>query len=471
MRSCQKKPGDLSRRAARSCFVPAALMLAGCERYQSMPLVPEEIAASVSRARAFPDGETDAGIPLTFERAAGILARHGPALKEAKAAYETSLAVAKIKTPLPNPSVEAGFNFGSGSDAESRATQPFGAIGFTIPTGRRLRRQDELNRARAELARVEWILKHRESYLTLRDLYSDLTLSRKRLQELGIISDSAADSSEKARRWAALGQIAVLEAQFFSLEASQAKTEHLSGEEESIAADAQLSRLLGVDAGYFKVLPAEPLPKFPEDPPAADRMKNLMIVHHPELARLRASYSVAERELRLEIARQYPDFQFGPSFSKEVGEDKQILGLTLGAEIPLFDRNQQAIAAAEKRREEVRIQYEAVLNRALGTLDEVQGRALFAIQKQKIAQTALTQARENSDLARRSLQAGLVGPLHLLEAERSRREATKAIIETEQKAWGAWFDLEQAVGCPLVAFPGEEPAGLPSIPESAGGEK
>ena len=63
---------------------------------------------------------------------------------------------------------------------------------------------------------------------------------------------------------------------------------------------------------------------------------------------------VVERQLHLEITEQYPDPTFGSSLGGEAGERKRTLGLSLGIEIPLFDRNQQVIAEA-KSREKLRI--------------------------------------------------------------------------------------------------------------------
>ena len=68
--------------------------------------------------------------------------------------------------------------------------------------------------------------------------------------------------------------------------------------------------------------------------------------NHPELARLRARYEAAEAALRLEISKQFPDLRIGPSAAGDSGDKKTVLGLALGIALPIFDRNQQAIAAA-----------------------------------------------------------------------------------------------------------------------------
>lgn len=157
------------------------LLVSGCQKYQAKPLVAADVLRTMEQARRYPDAPvSDAPsekLPFTFGRAADLMKRHSPALRESWAEYETALALSKVKTPLPNPGIEVGPQYGFGPDVSSaRRLQPFGAISFAIPTGQRLRRQDELNRMLAEQAQVEAFVRHRELYLELRQHYSRLAM-------------------------------------------------------------------------------------------------------------------------------------------------------------------------------------------------------------------------------------------------------------------------------------------------------
>ena len=46
-----------------------------------------------------------------------------------------------------------------------------------------------------------------------------------------------------------------------------------------------------------------------EEVPTFEQLRDLMLRDHPALARLRADYAVVEKQLRLEIANQYPDLE------------------------------------------------------------------------------------------------------------------------------------------------------------------
>jgi outer membrane protein, heavy metal efflux system len=395
--------------------------------------------------------------PFTFARAIELMQVHSPALKELRAEFATATATANVKTPLPNPAVEVGPQFGFGPDIGSKyQLQPFGSLGFTIPTGKRLKRQDELNRSRAELARMEIQIRSRELFLQLRRQYSEFVLGRSRLAARKSIVESAQKSTALTRRLVEAGQATALDVGLIELDQARVQTDALSAEAQIADVEGNLSELIGVHAEHFENLQEPALPELPETVPALKDLQERLVLNHPALARLRARYEISERELRLEIAKQYPDFHFGPSFERETGEKKSMLGLTLGIDLPVFDRNQQAVATALKRRDEIRLKYEAAANRALAVLDKAWRAHQLAAQKLNLIKTVLLpKTTSNLELARRTLEAGGVDSLRFLETERGQRAVLLDAIDTELSVRAAWIDLEQAVGYPLVLFPSE----------------
>jgi cobalt-zinc-cadmium efflux system outer membrane protein len=448
------------------------LVLAACQTYQPKPLEPEAILASVDQARRAPDADSApaAGRPaFTFSRAADLLARHGPALKEARAEYETALALARIATPLPNPGLEVGPQFGFGPGVTSHRVQPFGSINFTIPLGSRLGDQDEMNRLNAELARVEVQARHREAYMELRRQYAAWILSHERLKIREELANAADSSLELSRKLVAGGRLTALEVGLLELEAARTRSGVLDARNDIAELAGDLSLSVGVHADHFLPLPAPALPGIPDAPPDLKALRDRLTANHPELGRLRARYEAAEGELRLEIAKQYPDFTFGPSIEGETGEQKTVLGLALGIELPIFDRNQQGIAVASQRREGIRARYEAAANRALAALERAVQKRLVASQRRDLVHgVLLPKARASLDQVRKAVSAGTADALHVLEAERSQRTTLVEALDAELAAWTAWVDLERAVGCPLVPFPGEKPADLPELTPPSG---
>jgi outer membrane protein TolC len=455
----------------RSWRLLPALALAACQSYEPKPLEPEAILVSVDQARRAPDGGTPAADrpAFTFARAADLLARHGPALKEARAEYETALALARIPTPFPNPTLEAGPSYGFGPDVTGHALQPFGSLGFTIPLGGRLGDQDEVNRLNAEVARVEFQARHREAYLDLRRQYAAWAIAHERLRIREELAESAERSLELGRRLLEGGRLSAMDLGLLELETARIRTGSLDvqGAIEDIAGD--LSLTVGIHADGFLPLPAPALPDVPREAPDLAALRGRLTDNHAELGRLRARYEMAERELRLEIAKQYPDLTIGPSFEKEVGEQKTVLGLAIGIELPIFDRNQQGIALASQRREEVRARYEAAANRALAALERADRKVRVAAAKRdRVRDGLLPKAQAQLELARKALQAGATDTLRLLEAVRGQRAALLEALDAEMELWTAWVELERAVGCPLVRFPGDGASDAPELTPVAG---
>jgi outer membrane protein TolC len=462
-------------------FVASALLLAsGCQKYRADPLEPTEVFRVIEAQRQPAAMETTRpplaqntaatltpNTVFTLQCAADWLRASGPDVQETLAEYRTALALAKINTPLPNPGLEIGPQFGFGPDlGPVNQVTPFGSIGFTIPLGKRLRRQTELNRALAEVARVHALARFRELYLELRSRYAELAISRQRLTTRREIAASAEKTLSAGRQLVQAGQANAMDVALFELELQRSLAEVLTVERELVEAEGKLSKMLGVHFERFRELPERTLPVLPDAVPSLEQLREQLILNHTELARLRSQYEASERALRLEISKQFPDLQIGPNWENEVGERKTVIGLTLGIELPLFDRNQQGIAEAKKKREEIRAKYEAEAKRALAELERAQrdlelARRNTTLMRGKI----LPLARTNVELARRSLQAGSIDALRLLDAERSEREILIEALTADLEECSAWVGLEQAVGCPLVAFPSEQDATCPKPPD------
>lgn len=204
--------------------------------------------------------------------------------------------------------------------------------------------------------------------------------------------------------------------------------------------------MIGTHAEHFSKLPGEPLAKLPEAVPALPELQKIMLNNNPELARMRARYEVAELQLHLEISKQYPDFKFGPTTTGDPDNRKTVIGLTLGVDLPIFDRNQQMIATAKQKREEIRVKYEAAANRALAALDRTHANTHLASEKLNLLNTLLLpRANSNIELSRKALEVGVSDSLKFLEAERSQRAVLLDVLDTELSLRTAWVELEQAV--------------------------
>jgi cobalt-zinc-cadmium efflux system outer membrane protein len=453
------------------------LVLAGCERYAQRPLYGEQILAGVERQRHFPDStssvnlpvagisQTAPPVPFTFVRGVELTKTHSPTLKEVRAEYETAQALSLVKTPFPNPAFEAGPQYGFGPKVSHLyRLQPFGSLSFAIPTGQRLKRQDELNFALAGLACVETQARHRELYMELRKDFTRLALGKQRIAKRNQLIESAAKSTVLSKKLIEAGVSTELDTGLLELEQYKLKAEVLTAQTDLIGVEGELSQLIGVSTDQLTGQPEDDLPKLPDAVPPLAELQRMLVNNHPELARLRAKYEVAERQLHLELAKQYPDFKLGTTYDHERGEQKTTIGLGLGIDIPLFDRNQQAIATAKQKREQIRTKYEAAANRSLAVVERAYRTYQLSSERLKLLNTlVLPRANKNIELARKALETGQSDTLRFLETERGQRTVLLDALEAELSVRSAWIEIEQAVGYPLTTFPNESLSDTPPL--------
>jgi len=231
-----------------------------------------------------------------------------------------------------------------------------------------LARQDDLNAAYARGAFLEVNITHRELFLALRKHYIDLNLAKGREVVQHDIYFQVSQMANLSEALQQAGAMTALDVGMMALAESQASLDLLSVKEEGVAIYSTISTFMGIDAKQFDALPSNTLGNITETPPTYDALKALMVIHSPQLIRLRHKYDVAELALRLAISKQYPDISFGGEREKDVGEKTAMLGLRVGIELPIFDRNQQGIAQAEHHRDEVRQMYVTTAHTILAQL-------------------------------------------------------------------------------------------------------
>lgn len=453
----------LSFRARAACIGLCALLTAGCARYEKRPLQADLLLRRAIEDRLpapVPDGEH-----VGFVDAARLMDGHGPDLLELRADYLTQRAEADTPTPWPNPGVEAGPAWGLDlEDGASRSVQPFVSLGFTIPIGGRIGREQDLHEAEAERARVSLVLRHRALYMNLRRAYADCVLAAEAERVQNDVVAAAAESVTLARQLVQAGGATALDVMLAELRHSRYQANLYDARGETADLRAELSALLGVDARALPLSTPDALPAFPETLPDFAAVRDELTARHPALLALREDYEVADRALRLEIAKQYPDITLGPGYEGDPGEDKKTLSLGIGVELPLFDRNQQGVLRAQRRREELRARYQAGCARALTELEHAWDRLRAVIDKHDwLHDTGQKRAREAMRLAREALRAGGVDAMTYLQIAAEYRDALLACIQSEREVRDAMAALETAAGRPIWLFPEEADWHFPAL--------
>ena len=181
----------------------------------------------------------------------------------------------------------------------------------------------------------------------------------------------------------------------------------------------------------------------PEIPLAA--MQQAALSAHPRLAVLDAQAAAVAGALNREERAWYPDLTVGVFGDR--GSDTNDLGVTLGVEVPVWNRNQGGIAqaraeiarlAAERRNELASVQRNvlAAWSRYDGERQQIIG----------LASEVVPATEESLRIKLLAYSSGDVGLFDILEARRAAFAAQQALLSARVRAATARIELAAAVG-------------------------
>ncbi len=137
-------------------------------------------------------------------------------------------------------------------------------------------------------------------------------------------------------------------------------------ERQQLARRHQLNALLGLSPdASVKLTPGTGIP--PLDMDAARRSLDDLADRRPDLVALQYGYQSQDAKLRQSILAQFPSVSIGIAGGRET-DNVYTLGPHITFELPIFDRNEGAIAKENATRETLRAQFDARLTAAAGEI-------------------------------------------------------------------------------------------------------
>lgn len=435
----------------------------GCVRYQPQPLSPESAAVGLA-ARSLRDeglrrfmaqnlGHEPAAWPLPqWDLAALTLAAwyYHPDMAAARA----SLAAAQAGKKAAGERLEPGVSFSPQYTSNPDGLSPW-TLGFALDlpwetAGKRAKRVTAAEAgeksADYQLAATAWSVRSR--------LRAALLSFWSAQESAGWLDRRLADESAffaLLQQRLTAGEIAAVELASARVVLEQSRLAAQEGRRQQQLARVGLAQAIGVSENALTDVSLDfrgviEAPSSAGVPPA-DELQKMALQMRPDILVALADYDAAEANLRLEIARQYPDFHFGPGYTWDQGAKRWALGV--GFTLPVFNRNRAAIAKAEADRAAARARFEAVQGRALGELEgaranfQAGGESLHAadeMERQQQAQFAAAKAR---------LASGEISRLEFLQASVQYEEAVVARMSSLVQAQTAFAALQDAVQHPL----------------------
>jgi outer membrane protein TolC len=240
---------------------------------------------------------------------------------------------------------------------------------------------------------------------------------------------------------------------------AQERAAFAAAERQCLETRARLAAALGMPRDALDAVEIE----FPLDtvPPELEALgsagaRRAALLGRSDVLAMLAEYAAAESDLRLELAKQVPDLQLGPTYEFDQGDDKW--GFALSLEIPLMNRNGAAIDEALARCSEVAARFEARQAQVIAEVDAASAALRGARMEQENARSLLVEARERWALAETALEQGAIDRVGVLDAELEAEHAAGLLVDAEERLHQALARLEQAVE-PARAFIEATPTG------------
>jgi len=176
------------------------------------------------------------------------------------------------------------------------------------------------------------------------------------------------------------------------------------------------------------------------------------LAENPDLARFEAEGRERDAALRLARAQAIPDVRFGPGVRRLEGPDETAFVLGASLPLPVFDRNQGAIAEAEVRRAKLSSERRAVETRLASELAAAHHALVAAFTEAETLRARTLPATEASLRAvRDGYRRGRFGQLEVLDAQRSHFGARADHLRALGEFHRSRATLERLIAAPLEA--------------------
>jgi len=448
---------------AAGAVAPGALAAAATGLAEPSPNeTPEETSSEPTTADA--TLTLDRALALALERNPG-LAVHRFELDAARAA-ELSAAVYPHNPELEVEAADRRGLDGSSTDHGLSLTQELELA------GQRAKRR-ALAGAGTEASRRRFQRRRAELVAAVEDAFAHAVAARELARIARLDADLARRMVETESRRLEAGAGTQIDLNLARAAAGRTESVLAHTRAESWSARAILAELVGLDPAAPPEVDGE-LPHRSARPgsrsapePETEEVVARALASRADLQALRRQAVAEERRVELERASGRPNLRLRAFFAREEGDD--LAGAAVGVALPLFDRNQGAIAGATVARDrararvaaaelEVRREVAAALVRYRAGLDAV---AAFEGQ-------VVSSLDESLDLLDRAFLSGKVGITEVLIQRRELIDARRQEIQAAESAWRARLELELATGEILDAAEGAARAPAPAAGEPGG---
>ena len=440
-------------------------LLAGCAHFESQPLRPDKSAAQFDARRL-----DDPGLEKFLERNSGGETLHWPKTKwnlselslvafyfhptieVARAQWRVAAAGVKTAGARPNPSVTV--TPGYDSQIPGNYTPWLVPVTFDVPVetaGKRGKRIAEAEKM-AESARWNFVSVVWQIRSGVRASLLDYTVAGRRAEFLAKQFSAQQQIVKLLQQRLDAGEISRPELTTALIALNKTQLDLSDARSKKSAARSQLAGALGLSGAALDGVELNLDFSTPDTSALTSAAaRTLALRTRADILGALADYAAAEADLRLQIAKQYPDLHFGPGYawnSGNSGDNQWSLGLTL--ELPILDQNQGPIAEAAARRKLSAAKFIELQSQVIGQIDRAVAGWRVAEQQLKTGKEMLTAELRQQKSAQAQFEAGAADSLDLINAKLEFASASLAQLENESQLQQALGQLEDALQSPLT---------------------
>lgn len=391
----------LKNRLASTLFRPgrvfglvAVILSSGCQAYLPKSLDPQATAVHFSKRRLDDSQLHSALVTSGYLERSRAWPPNPWKLRELQGAalfYHPEIAVAKAKAATaqegiitadtrPNPTLSLGPEWGN---APGAGMSPW-VLGFSldVPIETANKRGERTAQARAvsnaaalSIADTAWTVSS-----GVRAALLDLESTTRRLEILEEQRANDATLVAMVAERVKAGEAPRTDLGVYQTQQSRNLLELADGRSKLDAARAKLADALGVPAISIRntAVSFGALDHFPTTP-AERPLRRAALIRRSDILGALEDYAATDAGLRLEIAKQTPDFHLNPGYTFDQGQSKWALGL--GMTLPI-DRNRGPIREAIAKRDESAAVFERLQIGIRGELD--QSLAVYNADRQRL---------------------------------------------------------------------------------------
>ncbi|CAB3818435.1 Cobalt-zinc-cadmium resistance protein CzcC [Achromobacter piechaudii] len=416
-------------------------------RFKTIPLLlmavalcgPQVWAQTTPEQYTKGDAPSASGKILTLSEAMDAAFNLNPQLSAAKNNFGASKGLVDQAGLLPNPSLDVSV------DDHQRATRTTTTmLSMPIELGGKRSARTKAAQLSSELAGRDYDVAKSEIKTSVLSRFYAVAIAQETLRVNQDMAEVAVGALRVAQKRVDSGKAPPLERNRADIELTKAQLEVRQAENDLNVARRELSLLWG-----------DPIPKFDlvraniDDLPPRRTLDELRsaLLDSPRMAAGRLALEVSKAELNVEKSKRYPDITVsgGVARDNEVGRNKAQFGVSLP--LPIFDRNQGNVYAATMqtyKAQDVYRELEARLSADLVIAASTYDLAIASATEYR--QSVIPTSQKAYEGARKGFEAGKVGYLEVLDAQRTLSQGNISYLTTLSRAASARAEIERILG-------------------------